>query len=191
MHPGVHTHVHTHQCYLPLLDRFSNSARRRRALPRTPSASPWACWACSSTSLRMNVSLSGPRDVSEGGWGKSRAVGRVEGQAPKAPATSHLGLALPWLLCSSSWGPGVWFPDYSHGITLVTPLLGSEKKQVLHFCALGSDEMRKFAEDLKEATAEVAELEQIRIECKGTWTPGWVAGSRLAWNRVCCGQAWP
>ncbi|XP_057348431.1 IQ motif and SEC7 domain-containing protein 3 isoform X2 [Manis pentadactyla] len=53
---------------------------------------------------------------------------------------------------------------YSHGITLVTPLSGSEKKQVLHFCALGSDEMRKFAEDLKEATAEVAELEQIRIE---------------------------
>ncbi|XP_036721866.1 IQ motif and SEC7 domain-containing protein 3 isoform X6 [Balaenoptera musculus] len=53
---------------------------------------------------------------------------------------------------------------YSHGITLVTPLSGSEKKQVLHFCALGLDEMRKFVEDLKESIAEVTELEQIRIE---------------------------
>ncbi|XP_036920642.1 IQ motif and SEC7 domain-containing protein 3 isoform X2 [Sturnira hondurensis] len=53
---------------------------------------------------------------------------------------------------------------YSHGITLVTPLLGSEKRQVLHFCALGSDEMQKFVEDLKESIAEVTELEQIRIE---------------------------
>ncbi|XP_072622362.1 IQ motif and SEC7 domain-containing protein 3 isoform X2 [Vulpes vulpes] len=53
---------------------------------------------------------------------------------------------------------------YSHGITLVTPLSGSEKKQVLHFCALGSDEMQKFVEDLKESVAEVTELEQIRIE---------------------------
>ncbi|XP_060240106.1 IQ motif and SEC7 domain-containing protein 3 isoform X4 [Meriones unguiculatus] len=55
---------------------------------------------------------------------------------------------------------------YSHGITLATPLSGSEKKQVLHFCALGSDEMQKFVEDLKESIAEVTELEQIRIECK-------------------------
>lgn len=60
----------------------------------------------------------------------------------------------------------VWIPDYSHGITLATPLAGSEKKQVLHFCALGSDEMQKFVEDLKESIAEVTELEQIRIECK-------------------------
>ncbi|XP_033079245.1 IQ motif and SEC7 domain-containing protein 3 isoform X6 [Trachypithecus francoisi] len=43
---------------------------------------------------------------------------------------------------------------YSHGITLVTPLSGSERKQVLHFCALGSDEMQKFVEDLKESIAE-------------------------------------
>lgn len=48
----------------------------------------------------------------------------------------------------------------------MTPLSGSEKKQVLHFCALGSDEMQKFVEDLKESIAEVTELEQIRIECK-------------------------
>ncbi|KAM8802811.1 IQ motif and SEC7 domain-containing protein 3 isoform 2-T2 [Rhynchonycteris naso] len=53
---------------------------------------------------------------------------------------------------------------YSHGITLVTPLSGSEKKQLLHFCALGSDEMQKFVEDLKESIAEMTELEQIRIE---------------------------
>nr|XP_023498741.1 IQ motif and SEC7 domain-containing protein 3 isoform X5 [Equus caballus] len=57
---------------------------------------------------------------------------------------------------------------YSHGITLVTPLSGSEKKQLLHFCALGSDEMQKFVEDLKESIAEVTELEQIRIECRAT-----------------------
>lgn len=64
--------------------------------------------------------------------------------------------------------PGAWvrLPDYSHGITLVTPLSGSERRQALHFCALGSDEMHKFVEDLKESIAEVTELEQIRMECK-------------------------
>lgn len=77
---------------------------------------------------------------------------------------------LPYLLLLTTT-PGVWFPDYSHGITLVTPLLGSEKRQVLHFCALGSDEMQKFVEDLKESIAEVTELEQIRIECKNTVHP--------------------
>lgn len=61
----------------------------------------------------------------------------------------------------------IFFTDYPHGITLVTPVSGSEKKQVLHFCALGAEEMQKFVEDLKESIAEVTELEQIRIECKG------------------------
>ncbi|XP_058937307.1 IQ motif and SEC7 domain-containing protein 3 isoform X2 [Kogia breviceps] len=70
---------------------------------------------------------------------------------------------------------------YSHGVTLVTPLSGSEKKQVLHFCALGLDEMRKFVEDLKESIAEVTELEQIRIEWElekqqGTKTLSFKAG---------------
>ncbi|MXQ92514.1 hypothetical protein E5288_WYG001081 [Bos mutus] len=70
---------------------------------------------------------------------------------------------------------------YSHGITLVTPLSGSEKKQVLHFCALGLDEMQKFVEDLKESIAEVTELEQIRIEWElekqqGTKTLSFKAG---------------
>lgn len=60
----------------------------------------------------------------------------------------------------------LFFLDYPHGITLVTPVSGSEKKQVLHFCALGAEEMQKFVEDLKESIAEVMELEQIRIECK-------------------------
>ncbi|XP_039189359.1 IQ motif and SEC7 domain-containing protein 3 isoform X4 [Crotalus tigris] len=55
---------------------------------------------------------------------------------------------------------------YPHGITLVIPVSGSEKKQVLHFCALNAEEMQKFVEDLKESIAEVMELEQIRIECK-------------------------
>lgn len=91
------------------------------------------------------------------------------------------------LTCRCSWprGPGVCFPDYSHGITLVTPLSGSEKKQVLHFCALGSDEMQKFVEDLKESIAEVTELEQIRIECKaaGRHTAGWAGGLPVSRER--------
>uniref|UniRef100_A0A8C9ATL5 IQ motif and SEC7 domain-containing protein 3 n=1 Tax=Prolemur simus TaxID=1328070 RepID=A0A8C9ATL5_PROSS len=66
---------------------------------------------------------------------------------------------------------------YSHGITLAVPLSGSERKQVLHFCALGSDEMQKFVEDLKESIAEVTELEQIRIECKDAGCQA-VPGSR-------------
>ncbi|XP_072001055.1 IQ motif and SEC7 domain-containing protein 3 isoform X3 [Engystomops pustulosus] len=53
---------------------------------------------------------------------------------------------------------------YPHGITLVSPLSGSEKKLVLHFCALGAEELQKFLEDLKESICEVTEMEQIRIE---------------------------
>ncbi|XP_053574793.1 IQ motif and SEC7 domain-containing protein 3 [Bombina bombina] len=53
---------------------------------------------------------------------------------------------------------------YPHGITLVSPLSGSEKRLVLHFCALGADELQKFLEDLKESIYEVSEMEQIRIE---------------------------
>lgn len=70
-------------------------------------------------------------------------------------------------------GSSVLFPfcsffylDYPYGITLVTPVSGSEKKHVLHFCALSGEEMQKFVEDLKESIAEVMELEHIRIECK-------------------------
>lgn len=106
----------------------------------------------------------------EGGWGKLRAIGK--GQLCSTGSS---------LTCFCSWpvGPGIWFADYSHGITLVTPLSGSEKKQVLHFCALGSDEMQKFVEDLKESIAEVTELEQIRIECKTRCFPAflrWLEG---------------
>ncbi|XP_075458431.1 IQ motif and SEC7 domain-containing protein 3 isoform X2 [Ascaphus truei] len=53
---------------------------------------------------------------------------------------------------------------YPHGITLVSPLSGSDKRLVLHFCALGSEELQKFLEDLKESICEVTEMEQIRIE---------------------------
>ncbi|XP_075711847.1 IQ motif and SEC7 domain-containing protein 3 isoform X4 [Rhinoderma darwinii] len=53
---------------------------------------------------------------------------------------------------------------YPHGLTLVSPLSGSEKKLVLHFCALGAEELQKFLEDLKESICEVSEMEQIRIE---------------------------
>uniref|UniRef100_A0A8C5G606 IQ motif and SEC7 domain-containing protein 3 n=1 Tax=Gouania willdenowi TaxID=441366 RepID=A0A8C5G606_GOUWI len=54
---------------------------------------------------------------------------------------------------------------YPHGITILSPF-GSDKKQVLHFCAQSAEELLKFLEDLKESIAEVSEMEQIRIECK-------------------------
>ena len=92
------------------------------------------------------------------------------------PSSCLVGSSPRLLLLTAHWGPGVCFPDYSHGITLVTPLSGSEKKQVLHFCALGSDEMQKFVEDLKESIAEVTELEQIRIECKDAGSPRQLVG---------------
>nr|XP_015208609.1 PREDICTED: IQ motif and SEC7 domain-containing protein 3 isoform X2 [Lepisosteus oculatus] len=53
---------------------------------------------------------------------------------------------------------------YPHGITIVSPYSGSEKKQVLNFCAQSAEELLKFVEDLKESIAEVTEMEQIRIE---------------------------
>ncbi|XP_046729250.1 IQ motif and SEC7 domain-containing protein 3 isoform X2 [Silurus meridionalis] len=53
---------------------------------------------------------------------------------------------------------------YPHAITIVSPVSGSDKKQVLNFCALSSEELLKFVEDLKESIAEVTEMEQIRIE---------------------------
>lgn len=56
-------------------------------------------------------------------------------------------------------------PDYPHGITILSPF-GSDKKQVLNFCAPSAEELLKFVEDLKESIAEVSEMEQIRIECK-------------------------
>ncbi|XP_041709169.2 IQ motif and SEC7 domain-containing protein 3 isoform X4 [Coregonus clupeaformis] len=52
---------------------------------------------------------------------------------------------------------------YPHGITIVSPF-GSDKKQVLNFCAQSAEELLKFLEDLKESIAEVSEMEQIRIE---------------------------
>ncbi|XP_066580106.1 IQ motif and SEC7 domain-containing protein 3 [Amia ocellicauda] len=53
---------------------------------------------------------------------------------------------------------------YPHGITIVSPFSGSEKKQVLNFCAQSAEELLKFVEDLKESIAEVSEMEQIRID---------------------------
>ncbi|XP_076577892.1 IQ motif and SEC7 domain-containing protein 3 isoform X4 [Chaetodon auriga] len=52
---------------------------------------------------------------------------------------------------------------YPHGITILSPF-GSDKKQVLNFCAQSAEELLKFLEDLKESIAEVSEMEQIRIE---------------------------
>lgn len=70
---------------------------------------------------------------------------------------------LPWLFFSF---PCALFPsDYPHGITILSPF-GSDKKQVLNFCAQSAEELLKFVEDLKESIAEVSEMEQIRIECK-------------------------
>ncbi|XP_041071582.1 IQ motif and SEC7 domain-containing protein 3-like [Carcharodon carcharias] len=53
---------------------------------------------------------------------------------------------------------------YPHGITLVSSVSGSEKKQALSFCAQNSEELQKFVEELKESIAEVTEMEQIRID---------------------------
>ncbi|XP_009291674.1 IQ motif and SEC7 domain-containing protein 3 isoform X4 [Danio rerio] len=52
---------------------------------------------------------------------------------------------------------------YPHGITILSPF-SSEKKQVVSFCSQSADELLKFIEDLRESIAEVAEMEQIRIE---------------------------
>ncbi|KTF94645.1 hypothetical protein cypCar_00023990, partial [Cyprinus carpio] len=53
---------------------------------------------------------------------------------------------------------------YPHAITIVSPCSGSDKKQVLNFCAQSAEELLKFVEDLKESISEVSEMEQIRIE---------------------------
>ncbi|KAA0721163.1 IQ motif and SEC7 domain-containing protein 3 [Triplophysa tibetana] len=53
---------------------------------------------------------------------------------------------------------------YPHAITIVSPCSGSDKKQVLNFCAQSAEELLKFVEDLKESITEVSEMEQIRIE---------------------------
>lgn len=42
----------------------------------------------------------------------------------------------------------------------------SEKKQLVSFCSPSGEELRKFAEELREAIAEVNEMEQIHIQCK-------------------------
>lgn len=55
--------------------------------------------------------------------------------------------------------------DYPHGITILSPF-SSEKKQVVSFCSQSAEELLKFVEDLRESIAEVAEMEQIRIECE-------------------------
>ncbi len=60
----------------------------------------------------------------------------------------------------------VFFSDYPHAITIVSPCSGSDKKQVLNFCAQSAEELLKFVEDLKESISEVSEMEQIRIECE-------------------------
>ncbi|KAL4659540.1 IQ motif and SEC7 domain-containing protein 3-like isoform X2 [Arapaima gigas] len=53
---------------------------------------------------------------------------------------------------------------YPHGITIVSPCPGSDKRQVLNFCSQSAEELLKFVEDLKESIAEVSEMEQILIE---------------------------
>lgn len=42
----------------------------------------------------------------------------------------------------------------------------SEKKQLVSFCSPSGEELRKFAEELREAITEVNEMEQIHIQCK-------------------------
>ncbi|KAJ0069405.1 hypothetical protein NL108_006021, partial [Boleophthalmus pectinirostris] len=52
---------------------------------------------------------------------------------------------------------------YAHGITMMSPFT-SEKKQLVSFCSPSGEELRKFAEELREAIAEVNEMEQIHIQ---------------------------
>uniref|UniRef100_A0A3Q3J2K8 SEC7 domain-containing protein n=1 Tax=Monopterus albus TaxID=43700 RepID=A0A3Q3J2K8_MONAL len=54
---------------------------------------------------------------------------------------------------------------YAHGVTMLSPFT-SEKKQLVSFCSPSGEELRKFAEELREAIAEVNEMEQIHIQCK-------------------------
>lgn len=70
-----------------------------------------------------------------------------------------------FLLIVSTSQRALCSPDYPHGITILSPF-GSDKKQVLNFCAQSAEELLKFLEDLKESIAEVSEMEQIRIECE-------------------------
>lgn len=55
--------------------------------------------------------------------------------------------------------------DYAHGVTMLSPFT-SEKKQLVSFCSPSGEELRKFAEELREAITEVNEMEQIHIQCK-------------------------
>lgn len=54
---------------------------------------------------------------------------------------------------------------YAHGVTMMSPFT-SEKKQLVSFCSPSGEELRKFAEELRESIAEVNEMEQIHIQCK-------------------------
>uniref|UniRef100_A0A3P8V0X6 IQ motif and SEC7 domain-containing protein 3 n=1 Tax=Cynoglossus semilaevis TaxID=244447 RepID=A0A3P8V0X6_CYNSE len=52
---------------------------------------------------------------------------------------------------------------YAHGITMMSPFT-SERKQLVSFCSPSGEELRKFAEELREAIAEVNEMEHIHIQ---------------------------
>ncbi|KAL3966885.1 IQ motif and SEC7 domain-containing protein [Sarotherodon galilaeus] len=52
---------------------------------------------------------------------------------------------------------------YAHGVTMMSPFT-SEKKQLVSFCSPSGEELRKFAEELRESIAEVNEMEQIHIQ---------------------------
>ena len=55
--------------------------------------------------------------------------------------------------------------DYAHGITMLSPFT-SEKKQLVSFCSPSGEELRRFAEELRESITEVNEMEQIHIQCR-------------------------
>uniref|UniRef100_A0A8C4YZZ1 IQ motif and Sec7 domain ArfGEF 3b n=1 Tax=Gadus morhua TaxID=8049 RepID=A0A8C4YZZ1_GADMO len=54
---------------------------------------------------------------------------------------------------------------YAHGITMLSPFT-SEKKQLVSFCSPSGEELRRFAEELRESITEVNEMEQIHIQCR-------------------------
>lgn len=89
----------------------------------------------------------------------------------------------PYPLFVVKAAPHVFFSDtlssdYAHGVTMLSPFT-SEKKQLVSFCSPSGEELRKFAEELREAITEVNEMEQIHIQCKDD-------GKHSHWKKTNC-----
>ncbi|KAI2665288.1 IQ motif and SEC7 domain-containing protein 3 [Labeo rohita] len=77
---------------------------------------------------------------------------------------------------------------YPHAITIVSPCSGSDKKQVLNFCAQSAEELLKFVEDLKESIAEFCQafkypLKELRRKDMEAGTEKWLLVSMREKNK--------